>query len=110
MQGSCLSWKNSLFQSVKTLEEKANFEAYEVFEKNNPALKKFLDLNRYSLCILAKMEGDNEAFQKNFQKIKQENLSKKQQFLLRQNKSILKYLSKTKDNLEKLGMRLGTFK
>ena len=102
--------KNSLFQSVKTLEEKANFEAYEVFEKNNPALKKFLDLNRYSLCILAKMEGDNEAFQKNFQKIKQENLSKKQQFLLRQNKSILKYLSKTKDNLEKLGMRLGTFK
>ncbi|MBK5213908.1 MAG: glycosyltransferase family 2 protein [Flavobacteriaceae bacterium] len=102
--------KNSLFQSVKKLEEKANFEAYEIYEKNNPALKKFLDLNRYSLCILAKMEGDKEAFQKNFQKIKQENLSKKQQFLLRQNKSILKYLSKTKDNLEKLGMQLGTFK
>ena len=102
--------KNSLFQSVKNLEEKANFEAYEIFEKENPALKKFLDLNRYSLCILAKLEGNKEAFDKNFQKIDQENLSKKQQFLLRQNKTILKYLSKTKDNLEKLGLRLGTFK
>src|SRR5690606_38081054 len=88
--------RNSLFQSVKNLEEKANFEAYEIFEKDNPALKKFLDLNRYSLCILAKLEGNKEAFQKNFQKIDQENLSKKQQFLLRQNKTILKYLSKTK--------------
>ena len=102
--------KNSLFQSVKNLEEKANFEAYEVFEKNNPALKKFLDLNRYSLCVLAKIEGNKEAFQKNFKKINLENLSKKQQFLLRQNKTILKYLSKTKNNLEKLGLRLGTFK
>ncbi|MCB0455070.1 MAG: glycosyltransferase family 2 protein [Aequorivita sp.] len=102
--------KNSLFQSVKKFEEKANFEAYESFEKDNPALKKFLDLNRYSLCILAKIEGNKEAFKKNLQKINQENLSKKQQFLLRQNKTILKYLSKTKDNLEKLGLRLGTFK
>ncbi len=102
--------KNSLFKSVKKLEEKANFEAYEPFEKDNPALKKFLDLNRYSLCILAKMQGNKEAFQKNLKKIDQENLSKKQQFLLRQNKTILKYLSKTKDNLEKLGLRLGTFK
>lgn len=102
--------KNSLFQSVKNLEEKANFEAYETFEKDNPALKKFLDLNRYSLCILAKMEGNKEAFQKNLKKINPDNLSKKQQFLLRQNKTILKYLSKTKHNLEKLGLRLGTFK
>lgn len=102
--------KDSLFQSVKKLEEKASFEAYEIFEKNNLALKKFLDLNRYSLCILAKLEGNKEAFQKNLEKINQENLSKKQQFLLRQNKTILKYLSKTKNNLEKLGLRLSSFK
>ena len=102
--------KNSLFQSVKKIEQKANFEGYEIFEKDNTALKKFLDLNRYSLCVLAKLEGNKVAFEKNFQKINQENLSKKQQFLLRQNKTVLKYLSKTKDNLEKLGLRLGTFK
>ncbi len=102
--------KNSLFQSVKNLNEKASFKAYEPYEKDNLALKKFLDLNRYSLCILAKMEGNKEAFQENYQKIKLENLSKKQQFLLKQNKTILKYLSKTKDSLEKLGLRLGAFK
>lgn len=102
--------KNSLFQSVKKIEQKANFEGYEIFEKENTALKKFLDLNRFSLCVLAKLEGNKTAFEKNFQKINQENLSKKQQFLLRQNKTVLKYLSKTKDNLEKLGLRLGTFK
>ncbi len=102
--------KNGLFSRVRKLEKKANFEAYEIFEEDNPALKKFLDLNRYSLCVLAKIEGDKEAFKKNFEKIKPENLSKKQRFLLRQNKTILKYLSKTKDNLEKLGLRLGTFK
>lgn len=102
--------KNSLFQSVKNLSEKANFEVYEKFESNNPALKKFLDLNRYSLCISAKLEGDEESFQKNFKKINSENLSKKQQFLLKQNKSVLKYLSQTKNNLERLGLRLGSFK
>ena len=102
--------QNSLFQRVKNLDEKANFEAYEPFEKNNPALKKFLDLNRYSLCILAKMEGNKAAFQKYYQKINPENLSKKQRFLLRQNKTILKYMLKTKNGLEKLGLRLGTFK
>ncbi|MCZ4319713.1 glycosyltransferase family A protein [Aequorivita viscosa] len=102
--------KSGLFNSVRKLDEKANFEAYEIFEKDNPTLKKFLDLNRYSLCILAKMESDKAAFQKNFSKINPENLSKRQRFLLRQNKTILKHLSKMKNNLEKLGLRLGTFK
>ena len=102
--------KNSLGQSIKDFKYIATFEAYEVFEKDNPALKKFLDLNRYSLCILAKIEGNGNSFNKNFQKIDQENLSGKQQFLLKQNKTTLKYLLKTKNNLEKFGLRLGTFK
>lgn len=102
--------EKSLFRTSNKIAEKADFEAYERFEKSNTALKRFLDLNRYSLCILAKMEGNKEAFQKNLQKIDLENLSNKQQFLLRQNKTILKYLAKTKNGLEKLGLRLGTFK
>ncbi len=110
---SCAVYKYaiaSLSNSKLKVAQKATFEKFEIFEKDNSALKIYLDLNRYSLCILAKIEGNEVAFQKNFQKINQENLSKKQQFLLRQNKTILKYLSKTKDNLEKLGLRLGTFK
>lgn len=110
---SCAVYRYALASLSNTklkVSDKASYEKYEPLEKDNPALKKFLDLNRYSLCILAKLEGNNAAFDKNFQKINQENLSKKQLFLLRQNKTILKYLSKTKDSLEKLGLRLGTFK
>lgn len=102
--------KNSLMKAIKNFDEKANFEAYEIYEKDNPALRKFLDLNRYSLCILAKTQGNKIAFEKNLQKINQENLSKKQIFLLRQNKTILKYLLKVKGNLERMGLRLQTFK
>lgn len=101
---------SSLSNTKLKVSQKASFEKFEPFEKDNPALKKYLDLNRYSLCILAKIEGNKEAFQKNLQKINQENLSKKQRFLLRQNKTILKYLSKTKNRLERMGLRLGTFK
>lgn len=101
---------NSLLHTVKNMNEIASFEAYEAYEKSNPDLKRFLDLNRYSLCILARMEGNKEAFQKILQKIDPYNLSKKQRFLLKQNKTSLKYLLKTKKSLEKLGLRLGTFK
>ena len=100
----------SLSNSKLKVSDKASYEKFEPYEKDNPSLKKFLDLNRYSLCIVAKMQGEKDTFQKNFQKINQENLTKKQQFLLKQNKTTLKYLLKTKDNLEKLGLRLGTFK
>lgn len=101
---------SSLSNSKLKISDKVSFEKYENFEKDNPALKKFLDLNRYSLCILAKMEGNEAAFQKNLKKINPENLSKRQQFLLKQNKTALQYLSKAKNGLEKLGLRLGTFK
>lgn len=110
---SCARYRfalSSLSNSKIKVSDRASYEKFEAFEKDNPALKKFLDLNRYSLCILAKLEGNKETFENNFQKISQKNLTKKQQFLLRQNKTVLKYLSKTKNNLEKFGLRLGTFK
>lgn len=102
--------KNSLGQSIKQFDYIATFEEYEVFEKENPALRKFLDLNRYSLCVMAKIEGNENVFNKIFKKINPANLSKKQQFILKQNKTTLKYLLKTKESLEKLGIKLGTFK
>ena len=100
----------SLSNTKLKVKEYANFDRYEKFEADNHPLKKFLDLNRYSLCVLAKIEGNKEAFQKNLEKIDLENLSKKQRFILQQNKTIVKYLSKTKDSLARLGLRLSTFK
>lgn len=100
----------SLSQTSRKTGEKADFSAYENFEKENPALKKFLDLNRYSLCLLAKLEGNDSAFSTNFEKIDLKNLSKKQVFLLKQNAKTLKFLFKTKENLQNLGFRLSVFK
>ncbi len=102
--------ENSLFQTTKNINDRANFEDYENLEKSNKPLKRFLDINRYSLCIIAKLEGNTKAFKRNIEKIDLKNLSKRQQFLLGQNKNILINMMKTKSYLEKIGLRLGTFK
>lgn len=102
--------KNSLSVSTVTLKDKANFKAYEKLEKNNSALKKYLDLNRFSLCILAKLDGDREGFQKLYEKIDLNNLNKKQRFLLNQNRLMLRSFLKIKENVEKLGLRWSAFK
>lgn len=102
--------ETSLYRSTSSLSEKANFEAYEKFEANNPNLKKYLDLNRYSLALFAKLHNDREGFERNFNKIDPNNLSSKQLFVLKQPKEVIIVLLKTKDFLQKWGIRWGTFK
>jgi len=102
--------KNSLFRRSRNLKDKADFEAYEVYEKDNPKLKKFLDLNRYALALLAKMNNDIEGFQRNYKKIDLQNLSFKQRFLLKRSSFFLKRMMALKNSLEKKGWRIGTFK
>ncbi len=103
-------FENSLFRSIKKLDEKAGFEEYEKYENKNPALKKFLDLNRFSLAIFAKTNGDQEGFKKNRNKIDFNNLNAKQRFLLKQNKAVLISLFKVKNSFAKLGIKLSAFK
>ncbi|MBL4662662.1 MAG: glycosyltransferase family 2 protein [Flavobacteriaceae bacterium] len=105
-----LNIENSLFRSSKKLSHKPTFEDYEQFEEGNYGLKKFLDLNRYSLCIIAKLEGNKEGFKKLYEKIDLTNLNKKQRFLLRQNHKILKQFLKLKNSITKLGIKLSVFK
>jgi glycosyltransferase involved in cell wall biosynthesis len=101
---------DSLFHTTANVTDKANFEAYEVYESTNSSLKKFLDLNRYSHCILAKLSGDDENYKKFFRKIDLRNLNKKQVFLLRQNRKSLRLLLKFKDVMSDFGVRLSAFK
>jgi len=107
---SILVLKDSLSRTAKKVAEKASFDKFEKYEPENPFLKKYIDLNRYSLCLLAKLEGNKEAFHNNFTKIDAHNLSKKQLFLLKQNKKTLQYLLKVKESLQGLGIRLTVFK
>ena len=101
---------NSLSHTSLNVETKASFAEYENLEGNNEPLKKFLDLNRYSLCLLAILDDNQMAFEKFRAKIDLQNLNKKQRFLLKQNKTTLRRLLKTKKSLAKLGLKLSAFK
>jgi len=102
--------ENSLFRSSKKLSDKPSFEAYEKYETTNPSLKKFLDINRYSLCLIAKLEGNKDGFKRNYEKIDPTNLNKKQRFLLAQSPKNLKQLLKLKNSIAQLGIKLSAFK
>ncbi|MEM7187039.1 MAG: glycosyltransferase family A protein [Bacteroidota bacterium] len=102
--------KDSLFRRSKKLSDKPSFEEYESYEADNPALKKFLNLSRYSLCIIAKLEGNQEGFKKIYEKLDREMLNKKQRFLLRQSRKNLKQFLKLKNSLAQLGIKLSSFK
>ncbi len=100
----------SLFKTSKSVRDKPSFEGYVDEEKENLELKRFLDLNRFSLCMLAKIEGDKISFKRFYNAIDLKNLNRKQRFLLQQNKGTLQLLLKTKQSLKQLGLRLSVFR
>lgn len=85
------------------------FQKFSEEENNNASLKIYLDLNRYSLAIKHKLSNDQDTFKKLSKKIDKSNLNKKQRFLIKQPRVILKLLLKIKDVIESLGMRLSSF-
>ncbi len=87
-----------------------NIDAYEQEAENNPYLKKYLDLNRYSFAIQHKLANDIPSFNKYTEKIDLSNLTSKQRYLLKQPKQVLKLLLKSKGFAEKLGLRFTSFK
>lgn len=103
-------WENSLFRTSKSLEDKIDLTRYEHIEPQNPQLKKFLDLNRFSLAIFAKLHKDQIGFEKNYKKINLQNLNKKQRFVLKLSETNIKLLYLVKNFAERLGLRLSVFK
>lgn len=102
--------ENSLFRSAKSLDDKADFSNYSHLEADNPPLKKFLDLNRFSLAIYAKLINDRDGFKRNFEKINLKNLNKKQRLLLRLSPKSTRFLYSLKNFFERFGIRLSAFK
>lgn len=87
-----------------------DIDKYETEAQTNPYLKQYLDLNRFSLAIQYKLAGDLATFQKYRGKLDVKNLTSKQRTLLKQPKTILKTLVKSKVLFEKLGFRLTSYK
>lgn len=99
----------SLYKSIGSVKHRPNFVAYEVAEKENKGLKKFLDLNRFSLAIRAKLWNESKEAQFFIDRIDPSSLSKKQVKLLHAPAFIIKLLFGMKRLLEKLGIRLGVY-
>lgn len=100
---------NSLFRSTSSISQKIDLSPYEVLESGNKEFKIFLDLNRYSLALQAKVWGDQENFNKIISKLDFKNLNKKQRFLLKRNKSTLIVLKKIQEFLNKW-IKISAFK
>lgn len=86
-----------------------DLDKYEDIAKENPYLKKYLDVNRFSFAIQHKLAKDNEAFENYVKNINPENLTLKQRFLLKQSRSALIGMKNFKFLMESLGTRLTAF-
>ncbi|MEX0996458.1 MAG: glycosyltransferase family A protein [Flavobacteriaceae bacterium] len=101
--------KQSLSNKTRDIASKPTYDKYIKEETKNKRLKKFLDLNRYSLAILAKLKNDRDGFKRNFEKIDLSNLNKKQRLLLRLSPKSTRFLYNLKNFFERFGIRLSAF-
>lgn len=72
--------------------EQYTFDKYSLEEKQNPALKKYMDLNRFSAVIKCKLHGDWKTAKEIYSEIDLKNLSYKKRILLELPTIILKPL------------------
>lgn len=102
--------KNSLSKNSNFLDKKLNFAKFKEAEKTNPLLKKFLDLNRFSLAIKFKISGSKIDFNNYYSSIDMNNLSVKKRVLLVLPASILKQTILLKTFLAESGFGSSVFK
>ena len=100
----------SLTKNHKTTINSLDFSKYTFLEKTNLSLKKFLDLNRFSLAIKSKIIGDQERFLEFYTEIDLKNLSLKKRTLLQLPVHILKPLINLKTFLANMGLGNSVFK
>ncbi len=72
--------------------EPYTFEKYAAEEKKNPALKKYMDLNRFSAVIKCKLNGNSKTAHEIYSEIDLKNLSQKKRILLQLPAFVLKML------------------
>ncbi|MFE3869099.1 glycosyltransferase family 2 protein [Flavobacterium sp. LS2P90] len=102
--------EKSLSKNKNYLNQKINFSKFEEQEKTNLSLKKFLDLNRFSLAIKSKLIADDDNFNTYSKAIDQKNISLKKRILLIMPSVILKPLINLKLILVNNGFGNSVFK
>lgn len=100
----------SLTKNHTTTINSFDFSKYTSLEKTNPSLKKFLDLNRFSLAVKSKIIGEKKHFLLFYKAINLENLSLKKRILLKLPVYILKPLIDLKTLFANFGLGNSVFK
>lgn len=100
----------SLSKNTKFITEKMDFSKFEEAEKTNPDLKKFLDLNRFSLAIKCKLAGEKVLFKKYYNPIDLKKVGLKKRILLTFSSPLLRFLISFKTFLANHGIGSSVFK
>ena len=85
---------NSLSRKKEYLNKKFNFSKFESLEKNNPNLKRFIDLNIFSFAIRAKLANDRKNYKMYYKKINLNKLHFRKRILLELPSIVLRALVK----------------
>jgi len=99
----------SLSRLKHNFSDQPSLDSYLPYETTHPTLKKFLDINRFSMAILAKLDHDHKKFEAFKAAIDYTNLNKKQSFLLHQPPLMIKFLHRFKSFVQHLGFRLSAY-
>ncbi|MGM5470668.1 glycosyltransferase family 2 protein [Flavobacteriaceae bacterium LMO-SS05] len=84
------SLDNHLSQSDKRIDRLKILEKFKVMENANKSFKKYMDINRFSIAIERKMNGDRKSFEKIIKDIDNNNLNRKQRIIIKLPAPILK--------------------
>lgn len=100
----------SLSKDKSHMDTRINFSRYAAAERTNPGLKKFLDLNRFSIAVKSKINGNDAYYSTLAKEIDLKNLSLKKRILLRLPAFILKNLVGLQHALSRSGIGSTPFK
>ena len=101
---------NRISNSHTNLRQFIDLDVFEDQAKSNASLKKYLDLNRFSIAIQYKLVGNTTQAKKLMDKIEKANLNKKQRALLKLNRTALKIALKIKSKLQNSGIILSSYR
>jgi len=102
--------ENSISRNLNYYFEPYTFEKYASAEKQNPKLKKYLDLNRFSAVIKCNLNGDWKTAEEIYREIDLKNLSWKKSILLQLPPIVLKLLIQFKNFLADISLGNSIFR
>ncbi len=101
---------NRISNSNTNLRQFLDLDVYEENAKSNPSLKKYIDMNRFSIALQYKLAGNKKQQAHYLKHLDRNSLNGKQRFIMGCNKNMLILLLKTQKVLRQLHIDLSPFK